>query len=84
MELSFRTRKRLAVIVLLLALPAYIVAAVTLVNLFSRPPFLLEIAIYLGLGLLWILPLKRLFLGIGLPDPAPREAEETREEGHEG
>ncbi len=76
MALSYRTRKRLAIVLLLLALPAYIIVTVTLVNLFDRPPFLLEIAIYVGLGLLWILPLKRLFLGIGLPEPASRKAEE--------
>ena len=78
MALSYRTRKRLAILVLVLALPAYIVAAVTLVNLFDRPPFLLEIGIYVGLGLVWILPLKRLFLGIGLPEPAPQQGPEGK------
>ena len=69
MALSYRSRKRLALAVLVLGLPAYIVVAVTLVNLIERPSLLLELGIYVGLGVLWILPLRPLFLGIGQPDP---------------
>ena len=75
MALSYRTRKRLALVVLVLGLPAYIVAAVSLVNLFERPSLLLELAIYVGLGVLWILPLRPLFLGIGQPDPDEKPPE---------
>jgi hypothetical protein len=74
MALSFTARKRLSLLVLLVALPAYIVAAVSLVALFDRPSMLVELAIYVGLGFLWILPLKSLFKGVGQPDPdAPRD-----------
>lgn len=69
MALSYRTRKRLALAVLVLGLPAYIVVSVSLVNLIERPSLLVELAIYVGLGVLWILPLRPLFLGIGQPDP---------------
>lgn len=69
MALSYRTRKRLALAVLVLGLPAYIVVAVSLVNLIDRPSLLVELGIYVGLGVLWILPLRPLFLGIGQPDP---------------
>jgi Protein of unknown function (DUF2842) len=69
MALSYRTRKRLALAVLVLGLPAYIVVAVTLVNLIERPSLLVELGIYVGLGVLWILPLRPIFLGIGQPDP---------------
>jgi len=69
MALSYKARKRLAILVLVVAMPAYIVAAVSLVNLFERPPILLELAVYVGLGIVWILPLKRLFSGVGQPDP---------------
>lgn len=69
MALSYKARKRLAILVLVVAMPAYIVAAVSLVNLFERPPILLELAIYVGLGVLWVVPLKRLFTGVGQPDP---------------
>ncbi len=69
MALSWKTRRRLAILILLVALPAYVVAAVSVVNLFERPPFLLELAVYVGLGIVWILPLKRIFLGIGQAEP---------------
>ncbi|GAB1381311.1 DUF2842 domain-containing protein [Pararhodobacter sp.] len=74
MALSYRTRKRLSVLILLVALPAYIVVAITLVGLFDRPPFLLELAIYVGLGVIWAFPLKAIFKGVGQADPdAPEE-----------
>lgn len=69
MALSYKARKRLSLLVLLVALPAYIVVAVSIVNLFDRPSILVELAIYVGLGVLWALPMKPLFKGIGQPDP---------------
>jgi hypothetical protein len=72
MALSYRTRKRLSLFILIVALPAYIVAAVTLVNLFKRPHWAVEFGIYVGLGFVWILPLKRVFLGVGQADPDAR------------
>ena len=68
--MKFKTRKRLALLVLVVGMPLYVIAAVTIVNLFGRPPILAELAIYVGLGIVWILPFKRLFLGIAGPDPA--------------
>lgn len=67
--MTFKARKRLAIAVLVIGLPLYIVAATTVVGLFERPPILAELAIYVGLGFLWILPLRRLFLGVARPDP---------------
>jgi hypothetical protein len=69
MALSYKTRRRLALLVLCVGLPAYIVVAVSLVALIERPSLLAELAIYVGLGILWIVPLRPLFLGIGQPDP---------------
>lgn len=69
MPLSHRARKRWSLVVLLVGMPLWIMAAVTVVNLFDRPPFWLEILVYVGLGFVWIVPLKRLFLGVGQPDP---------------
>ena len=68
MALSHKTRKRLSLLALLVAMPAYIVVAVTLVNLFERPPVLLELGIYVVLGIIWILPLKPIFRGVGQAD----------------
>ncbi|MBW6418213.1 DUF2842 domain-containing protein [Celeribacter sp. PS-C1] len=69
MALSYKARRRLALLVLVLGLPAYIVLAVTLVNLFERPSIWVEFGIYVGLGVLWAFPLKAVFKGIGQADP---------------
>lgn len=67
--MDLKTRKRLSLLVLVIGLPLYIVVAVTLVNWmdarFGRQPILIEVAVYVGLGILWILPFKRVFAGIG-------------------
>ncbi|MCZ0962714.1 DUF2842 domain-containing protein [Paracoccus benzoatiresistens] len=67
--MNLKTRKRLSLLILVIGLPLYIVAAVTLVNWmdarFGRQSILVEVAIYVGLGILWILPFKRVFSGIG-------------------
>ncbi len=69
MALTYKTRRRLALLVLCVGLPSYIVVAVSLVAMIERPSLLVELAIYVGLGILWIVPLRPLFLGIGQPDP---------------
>ncbi len=69
MALTYKTRRRLALLVLCVGLPAYIAVAVSLVAMIERPSLLVELAIYVGLGILWIVPLRPLFLGIGQPDP---------------
>ena len=69
MALSYKTRKRLSMLILLVWLPVYIVVAIKVVSLFDRPPILLELGIYIVLGILWALPFKRIFYGVGQPDP---------------
>lgn len=74
MALSYKARRRWSLVILLIGLPAYIVAAVTVVDLFDRPSFLVELVIYVGLGFLWALPFRFVFRGVGQADPdAPRE-----------
>jgi len=69
MALSWKARRRLSIFILIVALPAYIVAAVSLVALFERPPFWLELVIYVALGVVWAFPLKAVFKGVGQADP---------------
>jgi hypothetical protein len=69
MALSYTARRRWALVILLIGLPVYIVAAVTLVGLLDRPSFLMELAIYVGLGFAWALPFRFVFRGIGQADP---------------
>lgn len=69
MPLSYKARRRWSLVILLVGLPVYIVAAVTVSNLLDRPPMLVELAIYIGLGVIWALPFKYIFKGIGQADP---------------
>ncbi|MCU4653977.1 DUF2842 domain-containing protein [Roseibacterium sp. SDUM158016] len=80
MALSYKTRRRLSLLVLLVGLPAYIAMAWFIVSLFERPSVLVELMVYVVLGILWALPLKAVFLGVGQADPdAPK-----REDGPSG
>ena len=69
MALSYATRRRLSLLILVVGLPVYIVLAVSIVGWFDRPPFWLELAVYVGLGILWAFPLRAVFRGVGQPDP---------------
>lgn len=74
MNLSYRARRRWSLVILLIGLPLYIVAAVTLVNWLDRPSLWVEFLVYLGLGFLWMMPFRFVFRGVGQPDPdAPRD-----------
>ncbi len=67
--MKYRTRRILALVLLLIWLPLYVAAAVTVTGWFDRPGIVLEVAIYAGLGFLWALPFRSVFRGIGRPDP---------------
>ena len=69
MALSYKARKRLALLILVVGMPAYVVVAVSVVNMLERPPIWVELLVYIGLGFLWALPFRRIFRGIGQPDP---------------
>lgn len=81
MALSYRTRRRLSLLILLVGMPLYIVAAVTLVNWFDarfgRLPIAAEFAVYVLLGVIWILPFRAVFRGVGQPDPDAAPEGET-------
>ncbi len=69
MALSYKTRRRLSLLILVVGLPLYIIVAVNVVGLFDRPSIWLELLIYVGLGILWALPFKAVFKGVGQADP---------------
>lgn len=73
--LSYKARRRWSLVILLIGMPAYIVAAVTLVNWIDRPSMLVELIVYVGLGILWVIPFKFVFRGVGQADP---EAEDEQ------
>ena len=75
MALKYKTRRRLALLVLLVGLPVYIGLALYIISLFDRPSIWVEFAVYMGLGFLWMIPLRSVFLGVGQADPdAPDDA----------
>lgn len=69
MAMGYKARKRLALAVLVIGLPAYIVVAVTVMSEADRFPKVIEFVIYVALGIGWAFPLKWVFKGIGQPDP---------------
>ncbi len=77
MALSYKSRRRWALVLLLIGLPVYIGLAWFLLSLFEAPHFLVEIGIYVGLGVIWAFPFKAIFKGVGQADPdaAPEDPE---------
>ena len=69
MALSYKARRRWSLVILLIGLPVYIVASISILSLFERPSILLELFIYIALGILWTLPFKYVFRGVGQNDP---------------
>ena len=73
MTIGYKNRRRISLILLLVRLPIYIIFAINLVALFERPSILVELLIYLGLGIIWAFPFKFIFKGIGQADPDQTE-----------
>ncbi|MEN9410493.1 MAG: hypothetical protein RL216_2467 [Pseudomonadota bacterium] len=69
MALPYKTRRRLSLLILLVGLPLYIAAALYVISLFERPSILVELVVYVVLGILWALPFKAVFKGVGQQDP---------------
>ena len=67
--LSYKARRRLSLLILLVGLPLYIVVAVNVISLFDRPSILVEVIVYVSLGVLWAFPFKYVFRGVGHADP---------------
>ncbi len=77
MALSYKARRRWSLIILLVGLPVYVVVATSVVNLLGRPGVLVELLVYVVLGIAWVLPFKSVFRGIGQADPdAPDEKQD--------
>jgi uncharacterized membrane protein len=67
--LSYKARRRLSLLILLVGLPLYIVVALNVIALFDRPSILIEVLVYVSLGVLWAFPFKYVFRGVGQADP---------------
>ena len=73
MSMGYKARKRLALAILVVGLPAYLVLASTIMSEMMtnqiRLPGVVEFFVYVALGIGWAFPLKWVFKGIGQPDP---------------
>jgi hypothetical protein len=81
MVLSHKAKRRWSLFILIFGVPIYIVMAVTLIDLLrdmmGRPSILVELGVFVVLGVLWAFPLKAIFKGVGQDDPnAPAEDEQ--------
>lgn len=69
MTLSHKAKRRWALFLLLVWLPVFIVLAMMLMTMHGRMPLWVEVIAYPLLGILWALPFKRVFRGVGTADP---------------
>ncbi|MBL3701940.1 DUF2842 domain-containing protein [Sulfitobacter sp. BDSS02] len=73
MALSYKARRRWALVILLIGLPLYITLAVNILNRIERPSIIVELLVYVALGVIWALPFKFVFKGVGQADPDQRD-----------
>lgn len=79
MPLSWKARRRWSIFILVVAMPLYVVVVVNVLALFDRPPFWLELLVYILLGIVWVLPLKSVFKGVGqMPPDEPSDGRQDR------
>ena len=63
--MSYKLKRRLSLLILLVGLPIYIILVVNFKSSFDRPNFVVELLIYLLSGVIWAFPLKSVFRGVG-------------------
>jgi len=63
--MSYKLKRRLSLFILIVGLPIYVILIVNLISSFDRPNFLVELFIYLLSGIVWALPLRSVFRGVG-------------------
>ena len=69
--MSYKVKRRLALFILVVGLPVYIILIVNLISSFDRPNFVVELLIYLLSGVVWSFPLKSVFRGVGQAEEEP-------------
>ena len=69
--MSYKLRRRLSLLILVVGLPVYIILIVNLISSFDRPNFVVELLIYLLSGVVWAFPLKSVFRGVGQAEEEP-------------
>jgi hypothetical protein len=73
MALSHKAKRRWSLVILLVGLPIWIILASSAMTAFGRPPILVELLVYMALGIVWALPFRNVFRGVGQKDPNARD-----------
>lgn len=63
--MTLRTRKLVGSIAIFVWMIVFSLLAMAIIGKMGRPPFLLELLMYVILGFAWILPLKPVFIWMG-------------------
>lgn len=69
MALGYKARRRWSLVILVIGLPAWIALAWWLTSLLPPLPAVVELVIFLALGVVWALPFRAVFRGVGKDDP---------------
>ena len=69
--MSYKLKRRLSLLILIVGLPVYIILVINLISSFDRPNFVVELLIYLLSGVVWAFPLKSVFRGVGQAEEEP-------------
>ena len=69
--MSYKLKRRLSLLILVVGLPVYIILIINLISSFDRPNFVVEVLIYLLSGVVWAFPLKSVFRGVGQAEEEP-------------
>ncbi|MCO6382963.1 MAG: DUF2842 domain-containing protein [Vannielia sp.] len=69
MALSYKARRRWSLVILLVGLPLYIAFAWWLTSLLPDLPLLVELLVFVILGVAWTIPVRKVFYGVGKDDP---------------
>lgn len=78
MPLPYKTRRIGSLLVLVVVLPLYIILVAGLVPRLGIESKMLELAVIIILGVVWVFPFKRIFLGVGRADPdAQRDKDDS-------
>lgn len=69
MSMSYKSRRRWSIFLLLVGLPLYILVVWAIMGNLPRLPILVELVLYAFFGIAWALPFKNVFKGVGKADP---------------
>ena len=69
--MSYKLKRRLSLLILVVGLPVYIILIVNFISSFERQNFVVELLIYLLSGVVWAFPLKSVFRGVGQAEEEP-------------